>query len=57
MCNKTPFVGVYYISGNRDENLQIYLDKGKGKAIPLKAWTGPKSSRRHRIPDFNTIGT
>jgi len=28
-----------------------------GKAIPLQAWTGPKSSRRLRLPDFKTIGT
>jgi hypothetical protein len=28
--------------------------KGKGKAIPLQAWTGPEGSRR---PDFKTIGT
>jgi hypothetical protein len=30
---------------------------GKGKAIPLKAWTGPEGSRRLRLPDFKTIGT
>jgi len=29
--------------------------KGKGKAIPLQAWTGPKGSRRSRLPDFKTI--
>jgi len=29
----------------------------KGKAIPLQAWTGPKGSRRFRIPDFKTIAT
>jgi hypothetical protein len=29
----------------------------KGKAIPLQVWTGPKFSRRLRIPDFKTIGT
>jgi len=27
----------------------------KGKAIPLKAWTGPEGSRR--LPNFKTIGT
>jgi len=32
-------------------------DKGKGKAIPLQAWTDPESSRRLRLPDFKTIGT
>ena len=29
----------------------------KGKAIPLQAWTGPKGSRRLRLPDFKTVGT
>ena len=29
----------------------------KGKAIPLQSWTGPKGSRRLRLPDFKTIGT
>jgi len=31
--------------------------KGKSKAIPLQAWTGPEGSRRLRLPDFKTIGT
>ena len=31
--------------------------KGKGKAIPLQAWTGPEGSRRLTLPDFKTIGT
>jgi len=31
--------------------------KGKGKAIPLEAWTGPAGSKGLRIPDFKTIGT
>jgi len=31
--------------------------KGKGKAIPLQAWTGPEGSRRLRLLDFKTIGT
>jgi hypothetical protein len=26
--------------------------KGKGKAVPLQAWTGPEGSRRSRLPDF-----
>ena len=29
----------------------------KGKAIPLQARTGPESSRRLRLPYFETIGT
>ena len=35
----------------------IVKGKGKGKAIPLQAWTGPENSRRLRIPDFKTIST
>jgi hypothetical protein len=31
-------------------------NKGKGKAIPLQAVTGPEGSRRLRLPDFKTIG-
>jgi len=31
--------------------------KGKGKAIPLQAWTGPEVSRRLRLPDVQTVGT
>jgi hypothetical protein len=31
--------------------------KGKGKTIPLQAWTAPEGSRRLRIPDYKTIGT
>jgi len=33
------------------------MSKGKGKAIPLQAWTGPEGSRRLRLPDFKTTGT
>jgi hypothetical protein len=31
--------------------------KGKGKAIPLQALTGPEGSRSLRLSDFKTIGT
>ena len=27
---------------------------GKGKAVPLKAWTGPEDCRKLRLPDFLT---
>jgi hypothetical protein len=33
------------------------INKGKGKAIPLQAWTGPEDSRRLRLPYFKGIGT
>jgi hypothetical protein len=29
--------------------------KGKGKAIPAQAWSGPEGSRSLRLPDFKTI--
>ena len=31
-----------------------YLEKGKGKAVPLQAWSGPDSCRELRFPDFVT---
>jgi hypothetical protein len=31
--------------------------KGKGKAIPLQASTGPEGSRRLWLPDFKTSRT
>jgi hypothetical protein len=31
--------------------------EGKGKAIPLQAWTDAEGSRRLRLPDCKTIGT
>jgi len=34
----------------------FFVNKGKSKAIPLQAWTGPEGSRRLRVPDFKTIG-
>ena len=33
---------------------QIPSVKGKGKAVPLQAWTGPEGSRKLRFPDFMT---
>jgi len=28
--------------------------KSKGKAVPLRAWSGPEGSRKLRFPDFMT---
>jgi hypothetical protein len=33
------------------------VKQGKGKAIPLQAWTDSEGSRRLRLPDFKTFGT
>jgi len=32
---------------------KLYI-AGKGKAVPLKAWSGPEGSRKLRFPDFTT---
>jgi len=29
--------------------------KGKGKSVPLQAWTDPEGSRKFRFPDFVTM--
>ena len=29
--------------------------KGKGKAVPLQAWSGPEGSRKLRFPDYVTM--
>ena len=31
-----------------------YSCKGKDKAVPLQAWSGPEGSRKLRFPDFMT---
>ena len=31
--------------------------QGKGKAIPVQAWTGPKDSRSLRLPYLKIFGT
>jgi len=31
--------------------------KGKGKAVPLQAWTGPEDSQEIKVPRFRDNGT
>ena len=31
-----------------------FLCKGKSKAVPLQAWSGPECSRKLRFPDYVT---
>jgi hypothetical protein len=40
-----------------EHSILLRNGKGKGKAIPLQALTGPEGSRRLRLPDFKTIAT
>jgi hypothetical protein len=37
--------------------LETCKGKGKGKATPLQAWTGPESSRMLKFPDLKENGT
>jgi hypothetical protein len=39
------------------KRINVSKGKGKSKAIPLQAWTGPEGSRRLRLPNLKTIGT
>ena len=46
----------YYVIINLVEGetfVEVVL-KGKGKAVPLQAWSGPEGSRILRFPDFVT---
>jgi hypothetical protein len=47
------------VSVTRSESnaLIVMEGKGKGKAIPLQAWTGPEGFRRLRLPYFKIVGT
>jgi len=42
-----------YINDGYTEYFAI-THNGKGKAVPLQAWTGPEGSRKLRFPDFVT---
>jgi len=35
-------------------NIYMYVDSFKGKAVLLQAWSGPEVSRKLRFPDFMT---
>jgi hypothetical protein len=50
-CTKKliTYLGVYL-----EEVKYKWLNKIKGKAVPLQAWSGPEGSRKLRFPDFMT---
>ena len=37
-----------------NEKFQLYFSKGKGKTVPLQAWSGPEGSKKLRFPYFVT---
>jgi hypothetical protein len=47
-CLKMP----YSCKLRKTTNIYAKTNKGKGKAMPVQAWTGPEGSRRFRLPDF-----
>jgi hypothetical protein len=34
--------------------ISVQIWAGKGKAVPLQAWSGPEGSRKLRFPDYLT---
>ena len=42
------------IKSFRSTQLLTEISKGKGKAVPLQAWSGPEGSRKLRFPDYMT---
>ena len=38
--------------GPGSTQILIEMSKGKDKAVPLQAWSGPEGSRKLRFPDF-----
>ena len=42
------------VKNNALERKDMSVRKGKGKAVPLQAWSGPEGSRKLRFPDFVT---
>ena len=40
--------------GSTQPLTEMSKGKGKGKAVPLQAWSGPEGSRKLRFPDFKT---
>jgi hypothetical protein len=61
-CDRPPRPGFHsspdrmrFLGGQSGTGAGNYQNKGKGKAIPLQAWTGPKGSRRLRLQDFKTM--
>ena len=52
MCVVELYVHIYlsiYIY-----KIQYYTNMYKGKAVPLKAWSGPEGSRKLSFPDYVT---
>ena len=49
-------VKVFTVTANRTPIIKVFTTcfNGKGKSVPLQAWSGPEGSRKLRFPDFVT---
>jgi hypothetical protein len=47
------YVQISYSASYSNRSIDVG-SKGKGKAVPLQAWSGPEGSRNLRFPDFMT---
>ena len=55
ICDRMKVEIIYLLLKKYGPQLQFKLyKKGKGKPIPLQAWSGPEGSRKLRFPDFMT---
>ena len=45
---------IYFLILTQSKLSAILLCKGKGKAVPLQAWSGPEGSMKLRFPYFMT---
>jgi len=39
---------------NNKSAIKVNINKGKGKSVPLQAWSGPEGSRKLSFPDYMT---
>jgi hypothetical protein len=58
-CTIIYYTTLYYTVLHYTYTIQYYTVlyytiKGKGKAFPLQAWSGPEVSRKLKFPDFMT---
>ena len=53
-CSVWLYMSVIIKCGKNLKTASKSHGKGKGKAVPLQAWSGPEGSRKLRFPDFMT---
>jgi hypothetical protein len=51
---KIPILLIFACKTQESGNTFTAQGKGKGKAVPLQAWSGPEGSRKLWFPDYMT---